>query len=122
MTNLPKTLQPRFSDEDVVKYFDSYFDREITFSSEKLDAVFSFFAKRGFDTVAAISITTLLLEQTRRQDISIFSLLDRLKGTSDVELNTILTNIINTSRPITSTINYIENNFDNTFESRNIAP
>ena len=56
MSSLPKEAPDNYSDKGVTKFFDTYFSKELSFPSNQVDAVVSFFTKRGFDKVSAISV------------------------------------------------------------------
>lgn len=122
MTNLPREKPQNFSDRDVRNFFDKYFNNQLTFSASKVDSVIGFFTKRGFDKSSAIAIGTALLEQSKLDNVNIFQLLDTLKGLEEVQLSAIVTEILNYSRPKTSSLGYRKRNQFDKAEIRNVAP
>jgi len=122
MTNLPQEKPQNYTDEDVRQFFDKYYTSPLSFPSSKVDAVIGFFTKRGFDRSSAIAIGTVLLEQSKIDSINVFELLDTLKGLEDVQLSAVVTEILNYSRPKTSSLGYKKQGLFDKLERRNIAP
>lgn len=120
MSSLPKEPPSNFSDKGVTKFFDTYFSKELSFPSNQVDAVVTFFTKRGFDKTAAISVATTLLQQSKIDDINVFQLLDTLKGLTEIQLSSIVTEVLNYNRPKTSTLGYKRTESADKIEKRNI--
>jgi S-adenosylmethionine:diacylglycerol 3-amino-3-carboxypropyl transferase len=108
------------SSEEVKAFFDRYYQTEVTFPVNQIDAVLGYFLKRGFEETAAKSITTLLLNQARIDNVNVFQLVDTLKGLTDVQLSAVVTEILNTYRERTSTLGFRKQIEELTIESRNI--
>jgi len=108
------------SSAEVREFFNKYFTHKVSFPAAQIDAVNGFFLKRGFDDVAAKSLATVLLNQARVDNVDVFELLDTLKGTNDVELSSVITEIFNLYREKTSVLGYKEIIETVTFDSRNI--
>ena len=121
MSSLPKEAPDNYSDKGVTKFFDTYFSKELSFPSNQVDAVVSFFTKRGFDKVSAISVSTTLLQQAKIDDIKIFQLLDTLSGLTEIQLSSIVTEILNYNRPKTSTLGFKRTESADKIEKRNIV-
>lgn len=117
--NLPPRTQNESSVE-VREFFNKYFTHKVSFPVEQIDAVTAFFIKRNFDDVAAKTLTTVLLNQARIDNVDVFELLDTLKGTNDLELSSIVTEIFNSYREKSSLLGYKEIKQIETFDSRNI--
>jgi S-adenosylmethionine:diacylglycerol 3-amino-3-carboxypropyl transferase len=117
--NLPK-LTNFDSSEEVRNFFDRYYQKEVTFPVQQIDAVVGYFLKRGFDEISAKSISILLLNQARVDNVNVFQLVDTLKGLTDVQLSAIVTEILNTYREKTSTLGFKKQVEELTTESRNI--
>lgn len=117
--NLPQTSNTD-SSEEVKNFFDRFYQKEITFPVNQIDAVVGYFTKRGFDEQAAKSIGIVLLSQSRADNINVFQLVDTLKGLTDVQLSAVVTEILNTYREKTSTLGYKKQVEELTIESRNI--
>lgn len=118
ISNLP---QPQGdSTAEVREFFDKYFRSQITFPSNQIDAVLGFFLKRGFDEQSARSTGIVLLNQARLDNVNVFTLIDQLKGLTDVQLSKVVTEVLNAYRIQTSTLGYKLSTLEDTYESRNI--
>jgi len=117
-TNIPKTTTD--SADEVKTFFDRYFTEAISYPANEVDAVVGFFKKRGFDEAAAVSVSVVLLQQSKIDNVKIFKLLDTLKGLSDVEISSVVAEILNYSRSKISTLGYKTENPVASSEKRNI--
>jgi hypothetical protein len=117
--NLPPSLTSD-SSEEVRSFFDRYFQHQITFPSNQIDAVIGYFVKRGFQEQAAKSTAIVLLNQARVDNVSVFKLLDTLKGLNDAQLSQVVTEILNIYRERSSMLGFKVIKTDETTESRNI--
>ncbi len=118
-TNLPPTAETE-SSEEVRAFFDKYFQHQVTFPSNQIDAVLGFFLKRGFSEQAARSTGIVLLNQARIDNVNVFELLDSLKGLTEAQLSQIVTEVLNSYRDKTSFLGYKLLTVEETLESRNI--
>ena len=109
------------SAEEVRSFFDKYFQHQITFPSNQIDAVIGFFLKRGFQDQAAKSTAIVLLNQSRIDNVNPFVLLDTLKGLTDAQLSEVVTQVLNIYREKSSMLGYKVTQVEETYESRNIA-
>lgn len=100
--------------------FDRFFTKSISYPSNKIDAVIGFFEKRGFEKNAAISVASVLLEQSVVDNVNVFELLDQLKGLDAVALNSLVTAILNNNRSKISKLGYRQQPETNQLEYRNI--
>lgn len=116
--NLP--IETNNEKKEVRQFFNTYFDQEISFPSNLIDAVVGFFVKRGFDEQVARSTSIVLLNQSRLDNVNVFILLDKLKILTDVQLGQVITQIMNGYRIQTSVLGFKTSTKDNTYESRNI--
>jgi hypothetical protein len=121
MSSLPQEKSSKFSDKGVTKFFNNYFSKELSFPTNQVDAVVSFFEKRGFDKTASISVATTLLQQSKIDEVNIFKLLDTLTGLTEVQLSSIVTEVLNYNRPKTSTLGYKRTETSDKVEKRNIV-
>ena len=121
MSSLPKDKPNNFDDKGVTKFFDTYFSKNISFPTSQVDAVVTFFTKRGFDKTAAISVATVLLQQSKIDEVNIFKLLDTLTGLNEVQLSAIVTEVLNYNRPKTSTLGFKRAESADKIEKRNIV-
>jgi hypothetical protein len=117
-TNLP-TPAPTVP-IDVRTFFDKFFANQVSFPAAEIDATVAFFQKRGFDTESARSTAIVLLNQARADNVNVFELLDQLKNLTDIQLNQIVAQIINSYREKTSLLGYRVAPLADNYESRNI--
>jgi hypothetical protein len=117
-SNLP---QPQKTTTESVKtfFFQSY-AKPVSFPAAEIDTTVAFFVRRGFGQVAAGSISIVLLNQARSENVSVFALLDTLKGLTDIQLSQVITQVLNASRDKTSLLGYRTAIIDDVFETRNI--
>jgi hypothetical protein len=101
-------------------FFDNYFNGSVSFPAAQIDATVAFFQKRGFDLSSASSTAIILLNQARNENVSVFSLLEKLQGLTDVQLSQVVAQVLNASREKTSLLGYRVATNNDTFESRNI--
>jgi predicted metal-dependent phosphotriesterase family hydrolase len=120
MPSLPQEKTSNTSDKGVTSFFDNYFDKKLTFPTNQVDAVIAYFQKRGFDKNASLSVSTVLLQQAKLDNVNVFKLLDTLKGLNEVQLSAVVTEILNYNRPKTSTLGYKRDQSLDKVERRNI--
>jgi hypothetical protein len=120
--NLPKVTTSNDSADQVKNFFDRYFQHQVTFPSNQIDAVLGYFLKRGFQEEAAKSTSIVLLNQARIDNIPVFQLLDTLKGLTDVQLSQVVTEVLNIYREKSSALGFKIIQIEETIESRNIKP
>ena len=120
LTNLPPQPAVKDSSDEVKSFFNNYYSEPLTFPVSQIDAVIGFFLKRGFSELSAKSTGIVLLTQAKLERISVFQLLDSLKGLSNAQLSSIVTQVMNSSREKTSLLGYKILSAEETLESRNI--
>lgn len=116
-SNLPITQS---KDNEVKTFFDRYFTETISYPANEVDAVVAFFTKRGFDQESAIAVSVVLLQQAKIDNVKIFKLLDTLKGLNDIEISSVVAEILNYNRSKVSTLGYKTENPVASSEKRNI--
>lgn len=97
------------SASETAKFFNSYYQVPVEFNATSLTAVKGFFETKGFSPDAAESVAIIILSQSKRDDINPFKVLDTLKGFEDVQLSSIVGEILNYNRFKTSSLG-ISNN------------
>ena len=102
------------------QFFDNYFQNPVSFPAAEIDATIAFFTKRGFDISSSRSTAIVMLNQARVETVSVFSLLEKLKGLTDVQLRQVVAQILNAYRENTSLLGYRTAVQTDTFEARNI--
>ena len=108
------------SGQEVRSFFDKYYQQQVSFPTNEIDAVVGFFLKRNFDQTSANSIAIVLLNQARSDSVNVFQLVDTLKSLTDVQLSQIVAQILNAYRDKISLLGYRVASSEDKFESRNI--
>jgi hypothetical protein len=108
--------------DSTLVYFNNFYNSNgsISYTQNEIDAVVGYFLKRGFEKTAAINTGGVILEQSKRDSVPIFKLLDTLKGVNDVQLSNLVAQIINQNRRKTSSIGYKQVLENQLFDQRNI--
>ena len=120
MSSVVNTQKTNDSSTEVKQFFDRYFTKSISLSSNEVDSVVAFFTKRGFEKDSAVNIATILLQQAKQEKKKIFTLLDGLEGLNDVKLNQLVAAILNNNRSKISVLGYRRDDQVSTAENRNI--
>ena len=115
-SNNPESLQ--LDDTQII--FNNYFKEQISYNSNDVSAVVTYFLKRGFDRLSAINTAAIFLQQAKIDNVPVFKLLDTMKGFNDVEINNVISQILNLYRPKTSVIGFKKNSVLSLYEQRNI--
>ena len=118
-TNLPIQTQTS-SDSAVKQIFDKFYQNQVTFPAEQIDAVVGFFTKKGFDPSSARSTAIVLLNQAKSENVNVMTVVDTLKGLDDIALSQVVAQILNSYREKTSLLGYRIAPVSNLYESRNI--
>jgi hypothetical protein len=87
-----------------------------------LDAITGFFTSRGFDISAAQSLATVIIFQAKKDNYNPLQIIDTMKGLNDVELNSLIAEIINYNRYKTSVLGSGLTPTSNIEINRNIIP
>lgn len=106
--------------DDTQIIFNNYFSKQINFNANEVNAVVSYFLKRGFDRIAATNTAAIFLQQAQIDKVPVFKLIDTLKGLNDVEINNVVSQILNLYRNKTSVIGFKKSTVLSLFEQRNI--
>jgi hypothetical protein len=120
MSSVSDSEKSNDSAEPTREFFNRYFTQSISFPSNQVNAVVGFFESRGFEKTAAASISAVLLEQSKIDNINVFDLLESLKSFDKIRLTSLVTAILNANRSAVSKLGYREENVPKTFEARNI--
>ncbi len=104
-TNLPQRVIED-SAAGTKLFFDSYGQEPLEFNSNEVDASIGFFTKRGFDQDTAIVISTAILKQAKLDNVPVFKFLDTLNKFNQLEISTLVGEILNNNRPATSTLGF----------------
>ena len=120
MPSLPAQPASKRSDKEINQFFDKYYAKPLEFAANEVDAVTTFFEKRGFDKSASIAVASTILKQAKLDDVKVFQILDTLEGLEEVKLSAVVAEIVNYNRPKYSTIGYRRTETVDKVERRNI--
>jgi len=123
ISNLPITQEKTDSSDAARKFFNSYYQEGIAIPAAVLDATVTFFVSRGFSDTAAQSVANVLIVQAKIDGINVFKLLDTLKGLDQVQLSTVVREVLNYNRLRISILGTRYDNYNNIqYELRNVMP
>lgn len=105
VTNLPTTIKED-SAEKTKLFFDTYGQAPLEFNSVDVDTTIAFFVKRGFEEDAAVAISTVILKQSKLDQIPIYQILDSVSGFEEIQLSALISEILNNNRIPTSILGY----------------
>ena len=108
------------SAKETKQFFDRYFTKQISLTSNEVDTVVGFFTKRKFTKDAAIAVATIVIQQAKAENKNVFEIIDTLTGLDEVQLSTLVSAILNNNRSKISAIGYKNNYNVETTENRNV--
>ena len=117
--NLP-VKKEKDSADPVKRYFNTYYQKQLAYPSNEVDAVIGFLESKGFDTPAAQSTGAILMQQAKLDNVKVFELLDTLKSLDKLQLSFTVANILNFNRQKISTLGFRVENTNTPVEARNI--
>lgn len=122
-SNLPLSSGSTDSADDTIKFFNNYYQQRVAVSGSSLDAAIIFFRSRGFSETAAQSVAGVLISQAKIDGINVFKLIETLKGLTEVQLSSVVREILNQNRIRISTLGERKDNSPNIqYELRNVIP
>jgi len=101
--NLPRTVSTNSADS-TVQVFDQYTQATIELDNTVLMAMVGFFEQRGFGQDASESISITILRQASKDSLNAMQIIDTLRGLSDVEISSLVGEILNYNRFKTSSL------------------
>lgn len=96
--NLPPSTVAPDSSQSTLKVFNNYTSSPITVDAATYDAIVGFFGSKGFEQSAAESTALIIIRQATLDKINPYQLLDNLKGLDSVQLNNLITELLNYNR------------------------
>jgi len=108
------------SAKETKQFFDRYFTKQISLTSNEVDTVVGFFTKRKFTKDAAIAVATIVIQQAKAENKNVFEIIDTLTGLDEVQLSTLVSAILNNNRSKISALGYKNNYNIETTENRNV--
>lgn len=111
-TNLPIPSSDKLtqdSAEPTKLFFDTYGQVPLEFNASEVDATVSFFKSKGFDDDAANITAATLLKQAKLDGTPIFQILDTLTGFDNLDLSSLVGEVLNNNRMSSSTLGFRTN-------------
>jgi hypothetical protein len=104
-TNLPPNLRED-SAAGTRLFFDSYGQDPLEFNANDVSATIGFFESKGFESDAALVVSTVLLKQAKIDNTPIFQILETLTGFTSLQLSQLVGEILNNNRTATSILGF----------------
>lgn len=104
MTNVYTDNPNQDSADATLEYLNDYNTKKVEFKPGDVSAVKGFLMERGMQEPAAESTTFIILRQCKFESLNTLQILDQLKESEGLDLNTILGDILNLNRQVTSTL------------------
>ncbi len=122
LSNLPiQTYSTGDSSDSAKRFFNTYYEENVSVPSDIVDSSIAFFKSRGFSESAAIAVSTVLISQAKIDGVNVFTLLDTLKKINEIQLSTVVREILNNHRLRISTLGTkLENSQNIQYDKRNI--
>jgi hypothetical protein len=102
--NLPQPQQISDSSIKTLKVFDAYTTAPLNIDGATFDAMAGFFGSRGFGEDASKSMAYVIIKQAMLDKYNPFQLIETLKGLTDIEISSLITEILNYNRFKTSSL------------------
>ena len=118
-TNLPSKTQNNAGGQQA---FINFFTDPIEIDAATLNAMTGFFTARGFEVTSANGFASVLIAQAKKENLNPLNLLDTLKGYDNVQLNSLIAEVVNFNRFKTSFLGFGTIFKPNTAVTRNILP
>jgi len=122
LTNLPPSLVNSDGALGTRLYFDNYGIAPVEFASHDVDTTIGFLKSRGFADQAANVTAVVLLKQAYVDSMPVQELLDTLKGLENLQLSSLVGQILNNNRAPSSTLGFKISTTKNEAQARNIIP
>jgi hypothetical protein len=120
-TNFP--IERKSDSANLTKqFFDEYFDKPIQIDNDALILFKAHFEKRGFDKSSAEIISAVINVQAKQDGLNPMTILDTLSGLDNVEVNGLITQILNYHRFKSSAIGIYVAPTSSDEAHRNILP
>lgn len=121
LTNIPSSNKSTSNSDATLKVFNQYFQAPINLNNSELVAATGFFEKRGFGGPAADTIAIAILTQAATDGFSAMQILDTLSGLDNVQISSLVAEVLNYNRFKTSAIGVVQLYTASTEVLRNIV-
>ena len=106
--------------QSMVQFLSGLEQERTEINGGQYDAAIAFFRNKGYDVQASESIAYVLMKQAKVDNANVFSVLDTLKGATDLELSQLVAEILNAYRYKTSVLGYKNDRSTQSHITRNI--
>lgn len=113
-------VTPSSATESLVQFLSGLEKDRTELNGGQYDAVVAFFSNRGYDTESSRSIAYVLMKQAKVDGANVFTVIDTLEGTTELELSQLVAEILNAYRYKTSVLGYKNNKTTQSHITRNI--
>lgn len=117
--NLP-AINSNNSANETVQVFDQYFQSSIELNNSVLTVMTGFFEQRGFGKDSAESTSIIILQQAVKDKLNAMEIMDTLRGLTDVEISSLVGEILNYNRFKTSSLGVYSEKTPTDYVNRNI--
>ena len=107
--NLPKPSIAASSSDQTLNQFSSYNDKPVELDQTTQSAMIGFLESRNFSRDSAEVISLTILTQTKRENYNPMALIETMKTLNDVEMSTIVAEVLNFNRFKTSMLGSVQN-------------
>ena len=118
-TNLPQKEKDKL-EKTIEALSSTPYIEPFQFNANDYDTTVSFFVKRGFDRLPAEETAYVILRQAKVDSVPVTQILDILTQADPVQLNELLTVVLNTNRYNSSRLGVRNNRTSREIISRNI--
>ena len=118
-TNLPQKEKDKL-EKTIEALSSTQYIEPFQFNANDYDTTVSFFVKRGFDRQPAEETAYVILRQAKVDSVPVTQILDILTSADPVQLNELLTVVLNTNRYKSSRLGVRNNRTSREIISRNI--
>jgi hypothetical protein len=107
--NLPKPSIAASSSDQTLNQFSSYNDKPVELDQTTQSAMIGFLESRNFSRDSAEVISLTILTQAKRENYNPMALIETMKTLNDVEMSTIVAEVLNFNRFKTSMLGSVQN-------------
>jgi hypothetical protein len=106
MTSYNNIPQQKVSDSAIgtVELFNQFGQATVALDASSLDACIGFFQSRGFGKDSSQSIAYIVMKQAKLDGYNPFQILDTLSGLDNIQISSLVTEILNYNRFKTSSL------------------
>ena len=108
------------SDDSLIQFLSGLEQDRTELNGAQYDAVTAFFVNRGYSQESSKSIAYILMKQAKIDDANVFTVIETLTGSTDLELSQLVAEILNAYRYKTSVLGYKNDRTTQSHITRNI--